>query len=89
MRSYSTPESAHRGEVTKLAIVEVFVSVALYFFWTGILEFSWPSLSFIVAAAPFMLLRTERSADWALGHWQRWSESDERMVHAHSSGHDC
>ena len=28
----------------------------------------------IVAGAPFVLLRTDRSAEWALKHWQRWTD---------------
>ena len=75
MRSYSIPESAHQGEVTKLAIVEVIASVPLYFgicILLGWLLGWWRSLSVTVAAAPFMLFRTEVAADWALGHWQRW-----------------
>jgi hypothetical protein len=71
MRSYSTPESAHLGEVTKLAIAEALVSVALYI---GICTYigSWRSLSLIVVGAPLMLFRTEVSAEWALGYWMRW-----------------
>ncbi len=79
MRSYSTPESAHRGEVTKLAIVEALASVALY---VGICTYagSWKSLAIIVVGAPLMLVRTEVSADWAIGYWKRWAEWIEHLL---------
>ena len=87
MRSYSTPESAHRGEVTKLAILEAFASVALYV-WFCIRQGSWRSLSVVVAFAPFMLFRTDRSAAWALGYWQRWVALLDPVVERMTSAKD-
>ena len=71
MRAYSTAKSAHAGEITKLAIVETLLSVALYIS-ICIVQGSWRYLAAAVAVAPFMLFRTERSADWALAYWRRW-----------------
>jgi len=65
MRLYSTPRSAVDGEVTKLAIVECVVSVALY---VGVEIYlgTFKHLAIAVAAAPLMLLRTDESARWGL-----------------------
>jgi hypothetical protein len=73
MRSYSTPESANGGEVTKLAIAEALASVALYVWFCAAVG-SWRSLALIVVAAPLMLFRTEGAADWALRHYTRWHD---------------
>lgn len=84
MRAYSTPESAHRGEVTKLATIETLASIALYI---GICTYanSWRSLALIVVGAPLMLLRTEASADWALKHWRRWAGLADNIIDNYQS----
>lgn len=71
MRSYSTPQSALDGEITKLAIVECIVSVALYVgagFYLGTFRY----LAIAIVLAPLTLFRTERSAEWGLELYKRW-----------------
>jgi len=72
MRFHSTPESALNGEITKLAIIECFVSVAIYMaigLYLG--TFRW--LAMAVVVAPLMLFRTEASSDWGLRVYERYS----------------
>ena len=74
MRSHSTPESALNLEITKLAIVETAVSLALYIgagFYLGTFQY----LTLAVLVAPLMLLRTERSTDWGLRVYARFSDA--------------
>ena len=74
MRSHSTPESALNLEITKLAIVETAVSLALYIgagFYLGTFQY----LTLAVLVAPLMLLRTERSTDWALRVYWRFGKA--------------
>jgi hypothetical protein len=78
MRTYSTPESAHCGEITKLAVIEAAMAVGLYVWICTYLD-SWQSLAAIVLAAPLMLFRSEKSADWAVEHWNRWDDVGQRM----------
>lgn len=65
MRTYSTPQSALNGEITKLAIIECVVSAALYV-GLGVYLGTFKHLAMAVAIAPLMLFRTELSADWGL-----------------------
>ena len=65
MRTHSTPESAVRGEITKLAIVECFVAVALYLS-IGVVRGTFHHFALAVAIAPLMLFRTDTSAEWGL-----------------------
>ena len=65
MRTYSTPQSALDLEITKLAIVECIVAVALYV-GAGIYFGSFRYLAVAVVFAPLMLFRTEVSAEWGL-----------------------
>lgn len=71
MRLYSTPQSAVNGEVTKLAIVECFLSVALY---VGIEIYlgTFRHLAIAVATAPLMLLRTDDSAKWGMSLFRKY-----------------
>jgi hypothetical protein len=66
MRNYSTPESALNLEITKLAIFECIVAVALYV-GIGLYLGSFKNLAIAVVFAPLMLFRTEASAVWGLG----------------------
>jgi hypothetical protein len=70
MRSYSTPQSALDGEITKLAIAECVASVALYV-GLGVYFGTFRYLALAVVFAPLMLFRTEASADWGLKVYRR------------------
>lgn len=65
MRTYSTPQSAHNLEITKLAIVECVLAVLLYV-GAGIYFGTFRYLAIAVVFAPLMLFRTEVSAVWGL-----------------------
>jgi hypothetical protein len=65
MRTYSTPQSALDGEITKLAIIECAASAALYI-GLGVYFGTFKYLAVAVVTAPLMLFRTEFSADWAI-----------------------
>jgi hypothetical protein len=70
MRFHSTPESVQNGEITKLAIIECFVSVAVY---VGI-AIHFKTLRYFavaVAFAPLTLLRTDASIHWGLEMYRR------------------
>src|SRR5258706_15625465 len=70
MRSFSTPQSALNGEITKLAIFECIGSVALYVgigLHFGTLRY----LAWAVVVAPLMLFRTDASAEWGLRAYER------------------
>src|SRR5579862_214566 len=76
MRAYSTPESAVNGEITKLAIVECFVSIAIYIA-IGYYRHTFFHYAWAVAVAPLMLFRTEESSVWGLdvmGRFLAWVE---------------
>ncbi|HKX32347.1 MAG TPA: hypothetical protein VJ302_31960 [Blastocatellia bacterium] len=65
MRFHSTPESALKLEITKLAIIETILAVLVYVgigFYFGTFKY----LATAVVVAPLMLLRTETSAKWGL-----------------------
>jgi hypothetical protein len=70
MRTYSTPESALNGEITKLAIVECVASAALYV-GLGVYLGTFKYLAAAVVVAPLMLFRTDLSADWGLRLYSR------------------
>jgi hypothetical protein len=74
MRLYSTPESAHKGEVTKLAIVETFLAVAVYV-WICTVQGSWRSLATIVLIAPLMLFRTAAASALGMVWYKRWFDT--------------
>jgi hypothetical protein len=71
MRTYSTPQSALNGEITKLAIIECVASAALYI-GLGVYLGTFKSLAVAVVFAPFMLFRTESSADWGMRLYKRF-----------------
>ncbi len=74
MRAYSTPESAVNGEITKLAIVECFVAIAIYIA-IGYYRHTFFHYAWAVAVAPLMLFRTEQSSLWGLelmGRFVAW-----------------
>lgn len=70
MRTYSTPQSALNGEITKLAIIECVLSAALYI-GLGVYFGTFKYLAVAVVFAPLMLFRTEISADWGLKHYRK------------------
>lgn len=72
MRTYSTPQSALDGDITKLAILECAASVLIYV-GIGLYFGTFKHLAFAVAVAPLMLLRTELSAEWGLRVYGRLS----------------
>jgi hypothetical protein len=63
MRTYSTPQSALKGEITKLALLECVLSAALYV-GAGVYFGTFKYLAIAIVFAPLMLFRTEFSADW-------------------------
>jgi hypothetical protein len=65
MRTYSTPQSALNGEITKLAILECVASATLYI-GAGVYLGTFKYLALAVVFAPLMLFRTDFSADWGL-----------------------
>lgn len=65
MRTYSTPESALNGEITKLAILECVLAIVLYGA-IGLYVGNLGHLALAVALAPLMLFRTEHSSEWGL-----------------------
>jgi len=73
MRTYSTPQSAIDGEITKLAILECFLSAALYV-GAGIYFGTFKYLAVAIVFAPLMLFRTDFSADWGLQLFVRASD---------------
>ena len=76
MRTYSTPQSALKGEITKLALLECVLSAALYIS-AGIYFGTFRYLALAVVFAPLMLFRTEFSADWG---FQLYVQTTDRMV---------
>jgi hypothetical protein len=72
MRFHSTLESVQKGEITKLAIIECFVSVAIY---VGIsIHFkTFRYFAIAIALAPLTLFRTEASVQWGLKMYARLS----------------
>lgn len=76
MRTYSTPQSALDGEITKLAIVECVLSAALYV-GLGLYFGTFKYLAAAIVFAPLMLFRTEFSADWGL---QLYARATKRIV---------
>lgn len=70
MRFHSTPESAEKGEITILAIIECIVSVIVYLaiciYFKSFKYLAWP-----IAVAPLMLFRTEESTQWGLARYSQ------------------
>jgi len=77
MRTYSTPQSALDGEITKLAILECVLSVVLYV-GLGVYFGTFKYLAVAVVFAPLMLFRTEFSADWGLRVYERMNQTMEK-----------
>ncbi len=71
MRFHSTPQSALNLEITKLAIIETIVAIALYVS-AGLYLGTFKYLAWAVIVAPFMLFRTESSANWGLKVYERF-----------------
>jgi hypothetical protein len=65
MRFHSTPESAENLEITKLAIIETVLSIAIYV-CSGLYLGTFKYLALAVFFAPLMLFRTKGSAEWGL-----------------------
>jgi len=65
VRFHSIPQSARNLEITKLAIIESVAAVALYV-GIGVNGETVMHLAPAVVVVPFMLLRTETSAEWGL-----------------------
>ena len=80
MRTYSTPQSAYDGEITKLAIIECIVSVAIYI-GLGIYFGTFKHLAWAVVVAPLMLFRTEASAEWGL---KLYRQSVDRLIQCYT-----
>jgi hypothetical protein len=79
MRTYSTPQSALDGEITKLAILECVASAALYV-GIGVYFGTFKHLAVAVAVAPLMLFRTEFSADWGLQLYKQVTDRLEKWA---------
>lgn len=71
MRTYSTPESALNGEITKLAILECVASVAIYVA-LGLYLGTFRYLALAIVFAPLMLFRTEASSIWGLAIYEKY-----------------
>ena len=71
MRSLSTSQSILDHEFTRLAIIECVASVAIYI-GLGVYLGTFKYLAIAVASAPFMLLRTQVSAEWGLQVYKRF-----------------
>jgi hypothetical protein len=71
MKVGSTPDSAARGEITTLAIVETVVAMSLSLFFVIFFQ---SSIHIIVGAliAPFLLLRSESSSAMAYSIFEAW-----------------
>jgi hypothetical protein len=78
MRSYSTPQSALDGEITKLAIAECVAAVALYV-GIGVYFGTFRYLALAVVFAPLMLFRTEFSAEWGFTVYKRYVDFIDRQ----------
>lgn len=63
---HSTPHTAHRLELSVLALVESAIAVGIYA-WLAWLGWTWHLISAAVVA-PLLLLRTEESVQWAFVH---------------------
>lgn len=71
MRFHSTPESAVNLEITKLAFIETITSVAIYI-GIGVYFQTVAHYALAIVVAPFMLLRTEESAEWGLRVYEKF-----------------
>jgi hypothetical protein len=74
MRSFSTPESAVKGEITKLAVVECFFSIVIYVA-IGYYRHTFTHYVWAIAVAPFLLFRSEQSSLWGLAVSTRFLHS--------------
>ena len=73
MLFHSTPESVLKGEITKLAIIECVIAVAVYL-GIGLYFDTYRHYTVAVAVAPFMLFRTEASGSL-------WSQEARPRLH--------
>lgn len=73
MRSHSTVQSAIKLEITKLAILECLLSVAVYV-GIGVYFGTFKYLAWAIVVAPLMLFRTEASSKWGLHRFGKWEE---------------
>ena len=80
MRFHSTIESVQHGEITKLAIIECFVAVAIYI-GIGVYFKTFRHLAVAVALAPLTLLRTDASVRWGIKKWEQTCELRSRIDH--------
>src|ERR1022692_3402184 len=71
MRFHSTPESALKGEITKLAIIETIAAVGLYA-WVGLHFGTFKYFALAVVSAPIMLFRTAASARVGIRLYKRY-----------------
>ena len=71
MQFHSTPESTLNLKITKLAIIETALSVALYVS-IGLYFGTFRYLALAVLVAPLMLLRTQISGEWGLKIYMRY-----------------
>ncbi|MGA3286206.1 MAG: hypothetical protein ABSD46_02135 [Bacteroidota bacterium] len=79
MRLYSTPLSASRLEITKLAIIETVLSLSIYSFivlYFGSLKY----LVVIIVLAPLTLFRTDSSSEWAIDKFKLILENLNKWV---------
>ena len=78
MRTFSTPESALKGEITKLAIVECIISIAIYVA-IGYYRHTFSHYAWAAAIAPLLLFRTDESSLWGLDLFGRFLDAVRRI----------
>lgn len=71
---HSTPESVAAGKLSVFAVIEVFLSIALYW-WIAIRYETHVHLWIGILAAPLILLRSEASVEQARVSWERFASS--------------
>jgi hypothetical protein len=69
MRTFSTPESALKGEITKLSIIECALAVAVYLS-IALHRHTFRYFYLAIALAPLSLFRTAESTEWSLRTYQ-------------------
>ena len=80
MRFHSTPESAQNLEITKLAIIETLLSIAIYV-CLGLYLGTFKYLALAVVFAPLMLFRTKESAEWGIVVYGKWQDKINNAWH--------
>jgi hypothetical protein len=81
----STPKSAENLEITKLAIIEMVLSIAIYV-CLGLYLGTFKYLALAVVFAPLMLFRTKESAEWGLEVYNKLKDILANTLNEYESG---